>query len=72
MSEREYWISFWKITAVCFLTLVISGVTSCQMTREKIVRMVEAGADPMEAACSIDSGGSNTCHLIIAIDKASR
>lgn len=68
MSKEKFWISVWKIVATVICVFVISGVTSCQMTNQKVVRMVEAGADPMEAACSLSEGNS-ICHGIIAAGK---
>lgn len=68
MSEGKFWISVWKIVATTFCVVVISGVTSCQMTNEKVARMVEAGADPMEASCAV-SDDQYICHSIIAAGK---
>ncbi len=68
MDTDKFWISLWKIGALTLCVIVISVMTSCQMTKEKVARMVEAGADPMEASCSL-SGSQHMCHSIIAAGK---
>jgi len=47
---------------VTILVIIIAVAWGNQLSNEKITRMVEAGANPVDAACAI-SGGQLTCTL---------
>lgn len=66
-TNRTFALSF----VVPILTIVIT-VGSCQMyethsVNTSVTRMVEAGADPLEARCAVESSNDpNTKHVLCA------
>jgi hypothetical protein len=60
MQDLEYWISFWRIVGIVIVSIALS-ITGCTAHSNKIIAdMVEGGAEPIEAYCSIsfNTGGS--------------
>jgi len=58
MSDREYWIKFWKYAAIVFCIFVTSMIGSCQSSKYQIRKMVEAGSSATEAACAYEIHGA--------------
>ncbi len=54
MNDNEFWYSVWKIAGVVIVAIVLLGVGSCQLSKQKVVDMVKAGANPIEVACAYD------------------
>ena len=45
---------FWKYCAIVVVALIVSVTASCQATKISMVKMVEGGATPQEAACALN------------------
>lgn len=66
MNDNEFWVSIWKVIAVTFIAVIVSGVTSCQMTNSRITEMVKAGADPIDAMCAVSSESTQICTIVVS------
>jgi len=53
MNDNELWIRVWKLIAVVVCVITVSIAGSCSYGKYTIKKMVESGASPMEAACSL-------------------
>lgn len=65
MDDNKFWLKLWQTVILGAVLAFAVGVTSCQMTREKVARAIEAGADPVAAACSLgppERISTTTCH----------
>lgn len=65
MEDNKFWLRIWQTLILGVVLFFAVGVTSCQMTREKIVRGIEAGADPIALGCVLDIDSKVdriTCH----------
>ncbi len=66
MNDKEFWMSLYRLIAVLTVLGLVLMVGSCQTTKYQIRKMVDAGADPIVAACAFDIGvstnGSALCH----------
>lgn len=65
MEDNEFWLKLWQTVILGAVLAFAVGVASCQMTREKVTRAIEAGADPVAAACSLgppEGISATTCH----------
>lgn len=65
MEDNKFWLRLWQTVILGAVLAFAVGVTSCQMTREKIVRGIEAGADPIALGCVLDVDSKVdriTCH----------
>lgn len=65
MEDNKFWLKLWQTVILGAVLAFAVGVTSCQMTREKIVRGIEAGADPIALGCVLDLDSKVdriTCH----------
>lgn len=69
MDDSTFWLKLWKYVIVGFCVVVLAGIGSCSNYRYQLRKMVEAGSDPVLAACALDqgnSGSSTNCILSIA------
>lgn len=56
-EEMKYWLTIWKIIAVCFCMFVLTlGSCSTYQTHAK-TELIKSGADPMEILCAM--GGTD-------------
>ena len=65
MDDNKFWLKLWQTVILGAVLSFAVGVTSCQMTRGKIVRGIEAGADPIALGCVLDIDSKVdriTCH----------
>lgn len=54
-KEGKFWISFWAIVATLVIAF-IGTIASCTTYQNSLIRdMVAAGADPIDARCSIST-----------------
>lgn len=69
MEENSFWLSLWKsvILGICILILCVTG--NCQNSKYQLRKMIEAGTDPILAACALGKGYGTDCILRIAQDK---
>lgn len=66
MSDGEFWIKFWSRVLPFLAFIALLAMVSCQNTKLQVKRMVELGAEPMEAACAIDGSASTVCYQYLA------
>jgi len=65
MDDNKFRLRIWQTFILGVVLFFAVGVTSCQMTREKVVRGIEAGADPIALGCVLDIDSKVdriTCH----------
>lgn len=69
MSENGFWISAWSLVVAVIISIVTAITYYNLESNSSIERMVQAGANPMDAACSIE-GMSTKCLIHIASQKS--
>jgi hypothetical protein len=63
MESDAFWIRIWLYVAV-FFCVFTACVTSCTMYETSVLEsMVEKGANPVEARCSIGTQSTTLCQL---------
>lgn len=70
MNDSKFWIKQLKTMCITIVLIIVSIIGGCGYTKHTIAKMVENGASPMEAACSLEvSSGSSysnpTCTLFL-------
>ena len=72
MNNLEYYLQIFKYVTIIVCTLIVSVMSSCQVSKYTLVELTErADNDPIAAACAItiyDSQGitKNECTLYLA------
>jgi len=70
MEDNKFWYGIWKIVGMCFCVLVLSGSGCTMYQTNTLQQMVDKGADPIKATCSVfGAGDSNKSMCAIAATK---
>ena len=68
----EYIVKIWKYAITGFVVFVLAMIGSCQTSKYRIGKAIEAGASPIAARCALASDNSTDCVLIYASEALSR
>jgi len=71
-SENKVWIFGWCTVGVLALAS-ITGVTLVSLNKDAMIRdMVKAGADPLEAHCSMNGSHTTIACALVASNAAAK
>lgn len=66
MNGDQKFLATAFVVAGMVMATLITAVTACNINaNEKVARMVEAGASPIDAACALSTASSTGCQTLI-------
>lgn len=65
-EEGKFWATVWGLVAVCVMAVVAATYAYNVQRDAKVAAMVETGADPILAACSLGGPRDYLCSVYAA------
>lgn len=63
MDEGEFWIALWRTVAAAVIAVVLI-TAGCSVHKQRVLEaMVEKGANPIDAKCSLSGSEDRACIL---------
>jgi hypothetical protein len=71
MNETNFWLCLWALVIAGLLTLCGMDFHYTEVSEQKVVDMVKAGANPIQARCSLLGGSTTdpTCLVFLSANK---
>ena len=69
MNENEFWVNVWKLVAGSVVGIFIIVACCDAYSTYTMLKMVEKGADPIKARCSVYGSGERNAAICALITQ---